>query len=100
MTKTFEEQKRLHHDVTNVGLRAQATAVGLIQLCIELKAVDVLSEEAFGRIKQAIGDELTVGPFRRLASREERGQIFARLDRLFAGKQKLGPAEDLMFQED
>lgn len=37
MNNAYEKQKRLHHDVTNVGLRVQATAVGLIQLCIELR---------------------------------------------------------------
>jgi hypothetical protein len=97
MTNTYEKQKRLHHDVTNVGLRAQATAVGLIQLCIELRNANVLSEDAITRIKGAIGDELIVGPNRRVASREQRCEIDQRLDRLFAGEQKIGSAEALSF---
>lgn len=97
MTTTYEKQKRLHHDVTNVGLRAQATAVGLIQLCIELRNANVLSEDAITRIKVAIGDELIVGPNRRVASREQRAEIDDRLNRLFAGEQKIGSAEALSF---
>ncbi|RYF11046.1 MAG: hypothetical protein EOO77_20250 [Oxalobacteraceae bacterium] len=97
MTNTYEKQKRLHHDVTNVGLRAQATAVGLLQLCIELRDANVLSEDAITRIKNAIGDELIVGPNRRIASREQRSEIDDRLNRLFAGEQKIGSAEVLSF---
>ena len=97
MTSTYEKQKRLHHDVTNVGLRAQATAVGLIQLCIELRSANVLSDDALTRIKSAIGDELMVGPNRRVASREQRFEIDERLNRLFAGEQKIGSAEALSF---
>jgi hypothetical protein len=97
MTNTYEKQKRLHHDVTNVGLRAQATAVGLIQLCIELRNANVLTEDAIMRIKSAIGDELIVGPNRRIASREQRSEIDDRLNRLFAGEQKIGSAEALSF---
>ena len=96
MTNINDKQKRLHNDVTNVGLRAQATAAGLIQLCIELKSTNILSEESLTRIKKAIGDELAIGPYRRTASRDQRSEIDDRLDRLFAGEQKLGPAEDLV----
>ncbi len=97
MTSGYEKQKRLHYDITNVGLRAQATAVGLIQLCIELRDANILSEDSISRIKGAIGDELAVGPHRRVASREQRSEIDQRLNRLFAGDQKLGPVEDLSF---
>lgn len=97
MTSKFEKQKRLHHDVTNVGLRAQATAVGLIQLCIELRATNILSDEGLKRIKLAIGDELAIGPYRRIASRDHRSEIDSRLDRLFAGEEKIGSADELGF---
>lgn len=100
MNNAYEKQKRLHHDVTNVGLRAQATAVGLIQLCIELRNSNILSEDSITRIKGAIGDELAVGPYRRIASRDQRSEIDARLDRLFAGEQKIGSAEALSFVAD
>lgn len=97
MSNTYEHQKRLHNDVTNVGLRAQVTAVGLIQLCIELRQANVLTEDALTRIKGAIADELAVGPYRRTASRDQRAEIDDRLNRLFAGEQKLGSADDLAF---
>lgn len=100
MSNTYERQKRLHHDVTNVGMRAQATAVGLIQLCIELRKADAITEDALSRIKQAIGDELAIGPYRRMASRDHRTEINARLNRLFAGEEKLGTADDLSFVSD
>lgn len=97
MTTAYDKQKRLHHDVTNVGLRAQATAVGLIQLCIELRDAGMVSEDAITRIKGAIGDELAIGPYRRTASREQRSEIDDRLNRLFAGEQTVGSAESLSF---
>lgn len=97
MSNGYDKQKRLHYDVTNVGLRAQATAVGLIQLCVELREANILSEDSITRIKSAIGDELAVGPYRRVASREQRSEIDQRLNRLFAGEQKLGSAEALSF---
>ena len=100
MTNTYEKQRRLHYDVTNVGLRAQATAVGLIQLCIELRQAEVLSNAMLGRIKTAIGDELAIGPYRRIASRDHRSEINARLDALFAGEEKLGSADALDFVTD
>lgn len=100
MTTPHDKQRRLHYDVTNLGLRAQATAVGLIQLCIELRQANVLTDDALTRIKSAIGDELAIGPYRRIASREQRSEINTRLDRLFDGAQKLGPADDLAFLDE
>lgn len=97
MTKPNEKQRRLHYDVTNLGLRAQATAVGLIQLCIELRRADILTEDALTRIKSAIGDELAIAPYRRTASRDQRSEIDTRLDRLFDGEEKLGSPDDLSF---
>lgn len=95
-----DRQKQLHHDVTNVGLRAQATAVGLVQLCIELRRAEVLSEDALANIKQAIADELLIGPSRRYCSRDERREVEARMDRIFAGEQKISSASELSFVTD
>lgn len=92
-----DRQKQLHHDITNVGLRAQATAVGLVQLCIELRRTGVLSEAALGNIKKSISDELLIGPYRRNCSRDERREVEARIDRIFAGEQKISSAEELSF---
>ncbi|MDF0487155.1 hypothetical protein PX554_03345 [Sphingomonas sp. H39-1-10] len=97
MTKPYDQQKRLHWELTNVELRAQATAVGLVQLCIELRRANVLGEAALERIKDAIADEVAVAAPRVTASRTYRNDVRNRLDRLFAGDQDVGSAEALAF---
>lgn len=97
MTTSYEKQKKLNHDLMNVGLRAQATAVGLVQLCIELRRANVLDEAATERIKDAIADQVSVAAPRGAAGRGYREDIRARLDRLFAGEQEVGSAEALSF---
>lgn len=97
MTIAYEKQKKLHFELTNVGLRAQATAVGLVQLCVELRRANVLDEPAFERIKDAIADEVSLSAPRPLASQGYRQEMKARLDRLFAGEQEVGSAEALSF---
>ncbi|WP_277969187.1 hypothetical protein [Sphingomonas echinoides] len=95
MTISYDKQKKLHFDLTNVGLRAQATAVGLVQLCHELKRANVLDDTALDRIKDAIADEVSVTAPRSLAAKGYRGEIRGRLDRLFDGEQHVGPADAL-----
>jgi len=97
MTLPYEKQKKLHFEVTNVGLRAHATAVGLVQLCIELQRAKVLDEPALDRIKTAIADEVSVAAPRAVSCQNYRRDIKARLDRLFAGEEDLGSAEALAF---
>lgn len=97
MTSPFEKQKRLHFDVTNVGLRAHATAVGLVQLCIELQRAKLLDEEAMDRIKLAIADEVSVAAPRAVSCQSYRHDIKARLDRLFGGEHEVGSADALAF---
>ncbi|UYY59207.1 hypothetical protein [Sphingomonas sp. S2-65] len=97
MNTSYEKQKKLHFEVTNVGLRAHATAVGLVQLCIELQRAKVLDEPALDRIKTAIADEVSVAAPRAISCMDYRRDIKARLDRLFAGEQELGSAEALAF---
>lgn len=50
--------KEVHQLVSFVGLRAQATAVGLLQLSAELLRAGVLREDAIARIKTAIINDL------------------------------------------
>lgn len=95
MASEYEKQKRLHFDLGNVGLRAQATAVGLIQLCLELRRASVLDDDALSRIKGAIADEVSVSTPRSMTTVEYRGLIADRLDRLFAGEADVGSAEAL-----
>jgi len=93
----YEKNKKLHFDITNVGLRAQATAVGLVQLCVELRRANILDEAAVDRIKNAIADEVAVAAPRTLTSPQYRSDVKSRLDRLFAGEQEVGSAEALSF---
>src|SRR5690606_31743936 len=57
-----EQARELHRTLEFIGLRAQATTVGLIQLCAELEAAGVLKGEAIARIKDAIFREMAVTP--------------------------------------
>lgn len=93
---SYDQQKKLHWELTNVELRAHATAIGLVQLCIELRRANVLEGAAFERIKDAIADQVSVAA-PRTASKTYRGDVRARLDRLFAGDQQVGPADALSF---
>jgi hypothetical protein len=79
------EERRLHDQVGFVGLRAQATAVGFIQLCTELCRAGVLDPSAMGRIKEAIAKELALSK-PRSAYRTEFETSLRRLDDLFAGR--------------
>lgn len=54
MTVAMEQQKKLHFELTNVGMRAQATAAGMVQLCRELHRAGILDNDALERIKSAI----------------------------------------------
>ena len=92
---SHDEDKRLHHEIGYVGLRAQATAVGLIQLTIELNAAGVLADEAVDRIKDSIAREIAF-TCPRSVPREAYGRdVRARLDRLFQGQDKVGAAGDV-----
>lgn len=94
------EQKRLHLDLKNVGLRAQATAAGLVQLCKELEAAGVLSDKAVDRVKEAIADEIALTAPRPMLRADFRKDVCERLNRIFSGAEKLGPAEDIPFAQD
>ncbi|WP_242146390.1 MULTISPECIES: hypothetical protein [unclassified Sphingomonas] len=97
MSTSYDQQKRLHWELTNVELRAHATAIGLVQLCIELRRANVLEEAALERIKDAIADQVSVSATRAMASKNYRRDVRSRLDRLFAGDQEVGSAEELSF---
>ena len=91
-----EDDKKLHHELNYVGLRAQATAAGLLQLCIELRKADLLPEEAIDRIKDRIACEITLSAPRSIKPEDFGRDIRNRLNRLFAGA-KVGSAEALSF---
>lgn len=82
--------KEVHDLINFVGLRAQATAVGLIQLTTELAKAGVLKDDAVTRIKAAIADELELSRPSTVSKAEFDRTTRRRLDRLFAGDEKLG----------
>lgn len=84
-----QEIKRLHDEVGFIGLRAQATAVGLLQISIELRQAGVLDDPAIERIKDAIANDLALAPPKHLTREEHRITVKRRLDRLFSGNESL-----------
>ena len=76
--------KQLHDTLGFVGLRAQATAVGLLQLTAELVTAGVLDDDAVGRIKQAIFDDLALTRPMSQAKTAYEAILRQRLDRLFS----------------
>jgi len=75
--------KELHRNLEFIGLRAQATSVGLLQLCAELVKVGVLDDAAIQRIKDAIHHDITVSRPRTGSSAEFDRTLRQRLDMLF-----------------
>ncbi|MGY2735864.1 hypothetical protein [Sphingomonas sp. UYP23] len=86
--------KEVHDLISFVGLRAHATAVGLLQLSAELVKAGVLQEDAVTRIKAAIADELELSRPSTVSKAEFDRTTRRRLDRLFAGEEKLAPGPD------
>ena len=80
------EELRLHETVSFVGLRAQATAVGLLQLSAELVRAGVLDKAAVDRIKDAIAKDISLSRPRSVSRDEYMGLVRQRLDGLFEGK--------------
>jgi hypothetical protein len=89
------EDQQIHDAVGFVGLRAQATAVGLLQLSIELRRAGVIDEAAITRIKDAIAKDISLSCPRSQPKRVFLENIRLRLDRLFAGRGVVGDASNL-----
>lgn len=79
MDHETEQARELHRTLEFIGLRAQATTVGLLQLCAELVRTGVLNDDAIERIKQSI--------FREIAANQPRGYNRAEFERTL--KQRL-----------
>ncbi len=92
-----EEDKRLHYELGNIGLRAQATAAGFLQLCAELRDTGILSPDAIERIKDRIARDITLSAPRSTTPEQFKIEIRDRLDRLFAGCESVGNADALAF---
>lgn len=84
------DEHRLHETIGFVGLRAQATAVGLLQLSAELVRAGVLDEAAVTRIKEAIAKDIALSRPRSATKEDYERSIRERLDGLFGGKETVG----------
>ncbi|HEV2568402.1 hypothetical protein [Sphingomonas sp.] len=91
----YAEDKRLHDLIDLVGMRAQATTVGLIQLSVELRRAGVLQDTAVERIKDAIANEICLTRPKSIPQEHFRANLQCRLDRLFAGEEPVGEARPL-----
>jgi hypothetical protein len=96
-----ERARELHRTLEFIGLRAQATTVGLLQLCAELVNTSVLGDEAIGRIKDAIFQEIAVTHPRGYNRAEFERTLKQRLDAIFpraadeGSRTRVGTASDL-----
>lgn len=91
------DRHRLHTSLEFIGMRAQAVATGLVQMCIELKRANVLDDAAIGRIKDSIAEEIAERAPRSVAKQVYLKNIRERLDRIFEGAEPVGqlpPAAD------
>lgn len=86
-------EKELHDELDLIGLRAHATAVGLVQLCNELCHAGVLDGEAIGRIKTAIVKDISLTRPRSASRTEYEKSLRKRLDALFSGKMRVGEGD-------
>jgi hypothetical protein len=84
------KEERLHESIGFVGLRAQATAVGLLQLCAELVRAGVLDDQAVARIKEAIAKDIALSRPRSVSRDDYERSIRLRLDSLFSGQETIG----------
>jgi hypothetical protein len=100
MAQPDDDARRLNSEVGLVGLRAQATAVGLLQLCSELLRAGVIDDDAIGRIKDAIADQIVVS-YKAPRGRDAfAASIHRRLDRLFPASGEQGPADRVGTSQD
>ncbi|MBS0505069.1 MAG: hypothetical protein JSS55_14970 [Proteobacteria bacterium] len=86
----YAEDKQLHDSIELVGMRTQATTVGLIQLAIELRRAGVLDQGAIDRIKGVIANEISLNRPRSIPAEQFQTHLRNRLDRLFSGEDAVG----------
>lgn len=86
----YAEDKQLHDTIELIGMRAQATTVGLVQLSIELVRAGVLDQDAIGRIKDVIAKEISLNRPRSIPVENFQENLRNRLDRLFSGDGPVG----------
>lgn len=85
------DTRKLRETIDLLGLRAQATVAGLVQLSTELVRAGVIDDAALGRIKNSIIGDLMLSRPPAVERREYEASIRRRLDALFAGEASAGP---------
>jgi hypothetical protein len=94
MNETARPEQRSHAGVhlalDFLGMRAQATAMGLVQLCLELRRAGVIDQAAVDRVKDAIAEEIGEHAPRSVVKQQYLTDIRGRLDRIFAGDEPIG----------
>jgi len=86
-----QDHSRVHLALEFLGIRAQATAMGLVQLCLELRRANVIDQAAVDRVKDAIAEEIAAHAPRTAVKQQYLADIRGRLDRIFAGDEPVGP---------
>jgi len=96
-----EQARELHRTLEFIGLRAQATTVGMLQLCAELVRAGSLPVDAIERIKQSIFREIAVNQPRGYNRAEFERTLKQRLDSIFPSaadaqpRARIGTVEDM-----
>jgi len=85
-----QDHGRVHLALEFLGIRAQATAMGLVQLCLELRRAEVIDQAAVDRVKNAIAQEIAEHAPRTVVKQQYLTDIRGRLDRIFAGDEPIG----------
>lgn len=85
----------LHNAVGFIGFRAQATAVGLLQLVRELRRANLLDHDAVERIKDAIASDIVLTRPRSATKAGFDQSIRTRLNKLFAGEDVLSATKEI-----
>jgi hypothetical protein len=88
--------RKLNFDLTNVGLRAQATAAGFVQLCKELHTAGVIDDDALSRIRDTVADDITLNCPKKVKRSVYRKEVSRRLEEIFEGDRKVGDINELL----
>ncbi|WNO54350.1 hypothetical protein [Stakelama saccharophila] len=78
------DSKKLHGSLEFIGMRTQATAAGLVQLCRELLDVGILDTDAVHRIRDAIVSDIALSCPRSMSREEYEAMVRERLDNVLA----------------
>ena len=90
------DNRKLNFDLTNVGLRAQATAAGFVQLCRELRTAGVIDDAAVLRIRDMVADNITLNCPLKANRAGYRQEVSRRLEAIFEGERKVGDINELL----